>query len=80
MDHAEALAVLTDALDDAKDNAEYLASGIATMKAGRLVESNRFREDSIIRWTRKLEKQQKRIHSLRSSIKILEHYNKGGKK
>ncbi len=79
MDHTIALTVLRDELDESKENAEYLASGIATMVLSKL-SSKRIREDSLIRWRKKLDRQQDRIHSLRTTIVFLEHHSLGGKK
>ncbi len=79
MDHSIGIAVLKDELDRSKADAEYLASGIATMMLEKLGGSKRIREDSLIRWRRKLDYQQTKVHSLRTTIKFLEHHTLGGK-
>lgn len=78
MDHSIAIAALKDELDECKEKADYLSNGIATMMIGRHG-GQRFREDTLLRWRKKLENQQTNIHSLRSSIKFLEHHTLGGK-
>lgn len=78
MDHSISIAVLKDELDDCRAKADYLSSGIATMMIGKHG-GQRFREDSLMRWRKKLEAQQVKIHSIRGTIKFLEHHSLGGK-
>jgi hypothetical protein len=75
MDHSIAVTVLKDELDQASADADYLSSGIASMMLGKLGGSKNIREDALIRWRRKLDRQQTRIDSLRTSINFLEHHS-----
>lgn len=79
MDHSVAIACLKDDLDAAKQDARYLAQGIAAMLLRNETGPDRIRPEVILRWRNNLDSEQKKVHALRSSIKFLEHHTTGGK-
>lgn len=72
MDHSIAIECLKDELEVARNEATYLAKGIAAMMLRNAQGSERIRQDAILRWRRKLEEQQQKVQALRGTIKFLE--------
>ena len=71
MDHAVAIEVLHDELEESERQAAHLDRGIASMTARRLLFSESIRKDQLLRWNRALIVQREKSESLRKTIEFL---------